>query len=50
MGHCESFQYGLEVETTLAKVVDNTSTHMTPHIVIGDSNLLSTVSGATSVR
>ena len=39
MGHCESYQYGLEVETTLAKVLDNTSTYLKFHVVISDSNL-----------
>ena len=40
MGHCESYQSGLEVETSLAEALDNTSTHLTAHIVIGDSNLV----------
>ena len=40
MGNCESYEYSLEVETALAETLDNTSTHITPHIVIGDSNLV----------
>ena len=40
MGHCESYQYGLEVETALTEALDNTITHLTFHIVIGDSNLV----------
>ena len=40
MGHCESYQYSLEVETALAEALDNTSTHLTLHIVIDDSNLV----------
>ena len=40
MGHCECYQYGLEVETALAEALDNTSTHLTAHFVIGDSNLV----------
>ena len=39
MGQCESYQYGLEVETALTDALDNTSTHLTSH-VIGDSNLV----------
>ena len=39
-GHCESYQYGLEVETALAEALDNSSTHLTSHIVIVDSNLV----------
>ena len=38
IGHCESYQYGLEVETALAEALGNT--HLTPHIVVGDSNLV----------
>ena len=37
MGHYESCQYGSEVKTALTEALDNTSTHLTPHIVIGDS-------------
>ena len=40
MGHYESCQYGLEVETASAEALDKTSTHLTPHIVIGDRNLV----------
>ena len=40
MGHCGSYQYGLEVETALTEALDKTITHLTFHIVIGDSNLV----------
>ena len=40
MRDCRSYQYDLEVEAALTEAFDNTSTHLTPHIVIGDSNLV----------
>ena len=40
MGHCESYQYSLDIETALVEAIDNTSTHLTPLIVIGDINLI----------
>ena len=40
MGCCESYQYGLEVETALAEVLHKASTYLTPYIIIVDSNLV----------
>ena len=38
LGHCESYDFGLELETALAKVVDEMSTSLTPSIITGDGN------------
>ena len=38
LGHCESYSYGLELETALAEALDEVSTHLTPNIVLGESN------------
>ena len=35
LGHSESYSYGLEIETALAEALDEVSTHLTPHIVVG---------------
>ena len=40
MGYRESYQYGLEVETSLDEALDNTSTHVRAYIVLDDSNLV----------
>ena len=36
--HCESYQFGIELETAMAKALEETSTYLTPQIVTGDSN------------
>ena len=38
LGHCESYDFGLELETALAKAIDEVSTKLTPQIVPGDRN------------
>ena len=40
LGHSETYDFGLEMETALAKAVDEVSTHLTPQIVTGDGNVL----------
>ena len=40
LGHCESYDFGLELETAMAKALDETSTLLTPHIVKGEGNVL----------
>ena len=39
LGHSESYDFGLEVETALAKALDEVSTHLTPQIVTGEELL-----------
>ena len=36
--HCESYSFGIELETAMAKALDETSTYLTPQIVTGDNN------------
>ncbi|XP_069136919.1 uncharacterized protein [Argopecten irradians] len=38
LGHCESYDFGLELETAVAKATDAVSTNITPSIVTGDAN------------
>ena len=38
LGHCESYDFGLELETVMAKALDETSTFLTPQI--GEGNVL----------
>ena len=38
LGHCENYDFGLEVETSLAKALDEVSSHLTPQIVTGEGN------------
>lgn len=38
LGHSESYDFGLEMETALAKALDEVSTHLTPRIVKGEGN------------
>ena len=38
LGHCESYDFGLELETALAKALDEASTSLTPQIVTGAGN------------
>ncbi|KAI4827603.1 hypothetical protein KUCAC02_030988 [Chaenocephalus aceratus] len=40
LGHSESYGFGLELETALAKVLDKVSSYRTPAIVIGEGNLV----------
>ena len=40
MGYRKSYQYGLEVETSLDETLDNISTHVRAYIVLDDSNLV----------
>ena len=40
LGHCESYDYGLELQSAMAKALDETSTLLTPQIVIGDGNVV----------
>jgi len=38
LGHCESYDFGLELETTMAscRALDETSTYLTPQIICGE--------------
>jgi hypothetical protein len=38
LGHCESYDFGLELETAMAKAVDEQSTYLTPSIICGAGN------------
>ena len=40
LGHCESYDFGLELETALAKALDEVSTYLTPQIVTGEDNIV----------
>ncbi|KAI4813913.1 hypothetical protein KUCAC02_003134 [Chaenocephalus aceratus] len=40
LGHSESYGFGLELETALAKVLDKVSSYRTPAIVIGEGNMV----------
>jgi len=40
LGHSESYDFGLELETALAQVLDEVSTYQTPQIVTGEGNLV----------
>ena len=40
LGHCESYDFGLELETAMAKALDETSTLLTPQIVKGEGTIL----------
>ena len=40
LGHSESYDFGLEMETALAKALDEVSTHLTPQIVKGEGNIV----------
>ena len=43
--HFESYSFGIELETAMAKALEETSTYLTPQIVSGDCNEFSTVNG-----
>ena len=38
LGHCESYDFGLELETALARAIDESSRLLTPQIVCGEGN------------
>ena len=38
--HCESYSYGLELETAMAKAIEESDTYITPQIVTGDDNVV----------
>ena len=40
LGHSEWCDFGLEMETTIAKALDQASSRLTPQIVKGDSNIV----------
>ena len=40
LGHSETYSFGLELETALAKALDEVSTYPTPTIVTGEGNLV----------
>lgn len=40
LGHSESYDFALEVETALAEAIDKTSSYLTPQIVKGESNVV----------
>ena len=40
LGHCESYDFELELETAMAKALDETSTLLTPQIVKGEGTIL----------
>lgn len=40
LGHSESYDFGLELETALAKALDEVSTYLTPQIVTGEGNVV----------
>ena len=40
LGHCESYDFGLELECVMAKTLDETSMFLTPHIAKGEGNVL----------
>ena len=40
LGHSESYDFGLELETALAKALDEVSTYLTPQIVTGKGNIV----------
>lgn len=40
LGHSESYDFSLELETALAKAIDDVSTYLTPQIIAGEGNSL----------
>ena len=38
MGHSESYDFGLEIETALAEAIDDVSSSLTPQIVTGEDD------------
>ena len=40
LGHCESYDFGLELEKTVTKASDEESTYLTPKIICGEANVV----------
>ena len=40
LGHSESYDFGIELETAMTKATDEISTYLTPQIITGDGNLV----------
>lgn len=40
LGHSESYEFGLEIETAMAKALEEASTHLTPQIVTEEGNIV----------
>lgn len=40
LGHSKSYDFGLELETSLTKALDESSTHLTPQIIKGEGNVV----------
>ena len=40
LGHCESYSFGLELETAMAKAIDEADSYLTPQIVTGENNIV----------
>ena len=40
LGHSETYNYSLELETALAKALRECSTHLTPQIITGEQNIV----------
>lgn len=40
LGHSESYEFGLELETAMTKAIDEMSTYLTPQIISGEGNLI----------
>ena len=38
LGHCETYDFGLELETALAKALDEVPTSLTPQIITGEGD------------
>ena len=47
LGHCETYDFGLELETAIAKALDEVSTTLTPQIIKGKVTRCFTLSGTT---
>ena len=40
LGHSETYEFGLELQTALAKAIDEASSYLTPNITTGDNNVV----------
>ena len=40
LGHCELYDFCLELETAMAKALEEVSTHLTPQIITGEDNVV----------
>ena len=38
LGHCESYDFTLELETAMVQAIDECSTFLTPNILTGEAN------------